>query len=302
MISILKKTIPVLLCSVMSLSAFASLAYAEELTIDPADSFIYDEADMLTEQQETELGEKITETAEYINMNILIYVSGTTIGSHSGTVQFAEELCLEYFGYDADSIVLYMDLSGHDNPNYAPYDYIYTRNLARFYYSGESDVSDGGRIDAIFDYMNPYLPRCEEDVYSATEAFLNRLEMFYDYGPDPAVEYFYIPDKDMYAVIQDDNTILLQESKPKSWGLAVVIGIVAGLIAAVITFITVKMHYRFKSQPSSLQYMDFENAHLEQKSDMFIRSYQTRTRIQTSSGGGGGGGTSSGGGGGGNSR
>lgn len=83
------------------------------------------------------------------------------------------------------------------------------------------------------------------------------------------------------------------------------IGAVIGLIAAVIMFFAVKSHYKFKSRPSSLQYVSFDQVQYGQPSDVFIRQYQVRTKIESSSGGGrsgGGGGSSSGGGGGGNRR
>lgn len=290
----------------LSLPAYAKETSLEDTPIDPADSILYDEADMLTDEEERELVDEIRETAEYINMNILIYVSGTTIYSESGTEDYAEQLCLEAYGYDADSIVLYMDLSGHDDPGYSPYDFIYTRNRARFYYSGYSDLSDGGRIQNIFDAMNPYLPRCNEDVYSAADVFLDKLEMYYDYGPDPSVRFFYVPDTGKYVTIESDGTLVHKDSKPVNWGKAIMIGAIVGLIAGVIMFFSVKSHYKFKSRPSSLQYMSFDGVQYGQPSDVFIRQYQTRTKIESSSGGGrsggGGGGSRSGGGGGGNRR
>lgn len=310
MISLLKKSAAVLFGAVLSMGAFSLTASAEKVSyddipVDPADSYIYDEADMLTDSEEEALTELIQETADYIDMNILIYVSGTAIYSEAGTLQYAEEVCVENFGYDADSIVLYMDLSGHDNPYYSPYDYMYTRNRARFYYSGYSDLDDGGRVQNIFDAMNPYLPRCEEDVYTAAGIFLDKLRSYYDRGPDKSVRYFYVPDKEAYVTIENDGTLVFDDSRPKNWGKAALIGVLVGLVVAVIVFLGVKSHYRFKSRPSSLQYMDFGNANMGQRTDMFIRKYQTRTRIQSSSGGGGrsgGGGTRSGGGGGGNRR
>lgn len=311
MISLLKRSAAVLFGAILSIGAFPMTASAETISaedtpVDPSASYIFDEADMLNTAEEEDLTARIQETAEYIDMNILIYVSGTSIYSEAGTLQFAEEVCVENYGYDADSIVLYMDLSGHDNPYYSPYDYMYTRNRARFYYSGYSDLDDGGRVQNIFDAMNPYLPRCEEDVYTAAGIFLEKLRSYYDRGPDKSVRYFYVPDLDKYVTLENDGTLVFDDSRPKNWGKAALIGVLVGLVVAVIVFLCVKLHYRFKSRPSSLQYMDFGNAKMGQRTDMFIRKYQTRTRIQSSSGGGsgggGGGGTRSGGGGGGNRR
>ncbi|MBQ8725360.1 MAG: TPM domain-containing protein [Oscillospiraceae bacterium] len=309
MIKFLKNSAAFLLSAVLCAGAFSITASAEDISyedtpVDPAESVLVDDADMLTDEEEAELTKAIRETAEYIDMNILIFVSGTTIYTESGTMDFAEQLCIDAYGYDADSIVLYMDLSGHDDPSYSPYDFIYTRNRARFYYSGYTDLSDGGRIQTIFDEMNYYLPRCNEDVYSAAEVFLDNLNYFYDKGPDNSVRFFYVPDTGKYVTIESNGTLVHMDSKPINWGKAIMIGALIGLIAAVIMFFGVKSHYKFKSRPSSLQYIPFDQVQYGPQSDVFIRQYQTRTKIESSSGGssGGGGGSRSGGGGGGNRR
>ena len=92
MISLLKKSAAVLFGAVLSMGAFSLTASAEKVSyddipVDPADSYIYDEADMLTDSEEEALTELIQETADYIDMNILIYVSGTAIYSEAGTLQ-----------------------------------------------------------------------------------------------------------------------------------------------------------------------------------------------------------------------
>ncbi|MBQ8513791.1 MAG: hypothetical protein IJ496_00135 [Ruminococcus sp.] len=275
----------------------------EAAAIDPADSLLVDEADLLTDAQETELSEEIVEMAGYIDMNILVFVSGH-YESEGWTQMYCEELCEEYFGLEEDSVVLYMDLSGHDDPSYSPYDFFYTRNLARFYYTDDA-YGGSNRVQEIFGYLNPYLPRCEEDVYGAIGEFLDQLEWYYDLGPDYDY-YYYVPDLEQYVTLSSDNVQEYSDSAPKSWGLAILIGIVGSLIITLIVFLSIKSHYRFKSAPSSLQYLNFEGAKFGPPSDVFIRKYQTRRKIERSSsssgGGGGHSGTSSGGGGGGNHR
>ncbi len=304
--SILKKTASFLLSAVictggLSLCTSAEEKIIENTPVDVSKSYIYDEADMLTREEEAALTEELRATAEYIDMNILVHVSGTTIYSEHDTFMFAEELCLDNYGFYEDSVVLYLDLSGHNNSSYSPYDYLYTRNRARFYFSGETDGAS--RTSEIFDEMNPYLPRVDADVESALYEFLEGLRYYYDKGPDNAVDYYYIPDLDAYATLDSDDNLIYTDERPKNWGFAVLVGIVVGLIAAVIAFIAVKLHYRFKSKPSSLQYTSFDRVQYGVPTDMFIRKYRTKTRIQSSSGGGGGGGGSrSGGGGGGNRR
>ncbi|MBQ8687933.1 MAG: hypothetical protein IJ512_05230 [Ruminococcus sp.] len=301
----LKKTAASLLSAVMLGSALpvwsaAAEEYYEDTPVDPADSFLVDEADMLTEEQEAELTEEILETAAYIDMNILVFVSGHH-ESRSWTQMYCEGLCGEAFGLEDDSIVMYLDLSGHDDPSYSPYDFFYTRNRARFYYTDDA-YGGGNRVQDIFSEMNHYLPRNNEDVEGAVYEFLLQLELYYDVGPDLDY-YYYIADTDRYVTMESDGTLVHSDSEPKEWGMAILIGIVGALIITLITFFGIKHHYRFKSAPSSLHYLDFSTASFGPRSDVFIRKYQTRRKIERSSGGGGGGGgTRSGGGGGGNSR
>lgn len=294
----LKWTAALLLGGVVLSSAALPL---EAAAIDPADSLLVDEADMLTDDQEAELSGEIVDMAEYIDMNILVFVSGH-YESEGWTQMYCEELCEDYFGLEEDSVVLYMDLSGHDDISYSPYDFFYTRNRARFYYT--DDAYDGSnRVQEIFSHLNPYLPRGEEDVYGAVGEFLYQLERYYDNGPDYDY-YYYVPDLDQYVTLSSDNVQEYSDSAPKSWGLAILVGIAGSLIITLIVFLGIKSHYRFKSAPSSLHYLNFESAKFGPPSDVFIRKYQTRRKIERSSSGGGGGhsGTSSGGGGGGNHR
>ncbi len=306
--NIFKKTASFLLSAVLLGSVLSVSAYAEEDRImadndpiDPSESLLIDDADVLTDSEEEELTEELLYTAEKIDMNILVFISGTSLYSDSKTVMFAEELCHEHYDFYDDSVVLYLDMSGNGDESYAPYDYIYTRNRARFYFSGETDY--GERVSSIFSNMNPYLPRSGADVPSALEEFFGGLRHYYDMGPDSGVSYYYIPDTGEYVSITENDELVFSESRPVNWGFAFVVGLIIGLIAALITFFVVKSHYRFKSKPSSLQYTSFDQVQYGVPSDVFLRKYRTKTRIERSSGGGGGGGgTSSGGGGGGNHR
>lgn len=310
MIKVLKSAAAILISSaVIGSFSFSVTAYAagkeviQNVPVDPSESILIDDAEMLTTDEEDALTEEIQEAAEYIDMNILVYVSGTAIGgSDSRTQMFCEELCFAYYDRDEDSVVLYLDLAGHGDTTYAPYDFIYTRNRARFYYPSESDDATD-RISSIFGRMNPYLPRGDEDPYSAIGQFLGGLKDYYDRGPSN-LKYFYVPDTGKYMTMDSDGLLVQRDSKPKNWGMAFLIGAVISLIVSIITFFCVKGHYKFKSTPSSLHYLRSENVQFGQRSDMFIRKYQIRTKRSSSSSGGGhsGGGTSSGGGGGGNHR
>ncbi len=293
-----------LFCGMLPMMTAAAKSEVETYTdtpIDPSLSFLVDDAQVLTSEEEEELMEDICDTAEYIDMNIGIFVSGTYT-PRDDTQMYCERICADAFGLGDDSVVLYLDLSGQDDLSYSPYDFFYTRNRARFYYT-DGACGDSNRVQEVFSEMNPYLPRGDEDVVSALDEFLYELEYYYDYGPDLDY-YFYIADTDKYVTMDENNILTHQDSLPKDWGHIIRIALFISLIVTLITFFFIKRHYRFKSAPSSLEYLNFNETKLGPKSDVYLRRYTTRHKIERSSsgGGGGGGGTSSGGGGGGNSR
>jgi len=285
----------------VSVTSYAESDDVPSFTIDPSESILIDGANMLDLDEEEELTKDIHETARHIDMNVMVYVSGTAV-SESRTQMFCEELCLDAYDRDDDSVVLYLDLAGNGDTSYAPYDFIYTRNRARFYYPSEYDDAED-RISKIFATMNPFLPRGDEDPYTAIEKFLDGLEYYYDAGASD-LKYFYVADTDKYITMNSKGELVQRNSRPKEWGKGFVAGLIISFFVSIITFFCMKRHYKFKTAPSSLHYIRSEDVNFNQRSDVFIRKYQIRTKRETSSssGGGGGGSTSSGGGGGGNHR
>lgn len=308
MIKLIRNMVACLSCAIVigiaaPVTASAASEIMNDIPVDASESILIDQADVLSDSEEKKLTAEIQATAEYIDMNILVYVSGTAIGgSDYRTQMFCEELCFDYYDRNADSVVLYMDLAGHGDTSYAPFDFIYTRNRARFYYPSDTDDAED-RISSIFSRMNTYLPRGGEQPYPAIEQFLSGLKGYYDKGVSN-LKYFYVRDTGKYVTMNSAGELILNDSRPKNWGKGFLIGIFISLIVSIITFFCIKHQYKFKSAPSSLHYLRSENVLFGDRSDIFIRKYQIRTKRQTSSsgGGGGGGGTSSGGGGGGNHR
>ena len=77
------------------------------------------------------------------------------------------------------------------------------------------------------------------------------------------------------------------------------IAIVGGGIAHLITFFVAKSNYKFKAKTNPNIYLAKDETRFSVNNDELIRSHTSKTHIPQSSGGGGGGGFRSGGGGGG---
>ncbi len=70
----------------------------------------------------------------------------------------------------------------------------------------------------------------------------------------------------------------------------------AGAVAAIIYYFSIKSTYKFKASMNPNVYVSSEDTRFVRREDRFIRTYTTKTKIETSSGGGHGGGGGGGGG------
>lgn len=78
----------------------------------------------------------------------------------------------------------------------------------------------------------------------------------------------------------------------------IITSFVIGIAVGGITFLCIKLAYRFKNKISGSNYIDNPHSHITSSSDTFLRQYTTKTKIESDSNGGG---SHSGGGGGGRS-
>lgn len=255
---------------------------------------LYDEGGWLDSEEYNTCLSYLQNAADTTGMNVAM-VLGSQSRSEYTIESLADASYDELFGPGTDGLLYYMDLSGADSP----YDYISTCGMGQMYYTNDSTYD---RINAIFDVVFPYLtPAGSEDVPGAVEAFADEVIYYYEQGI-PDRYYVYDDVYDEYYYVEDGQ---LQTSATKPYisveGLLALTagGLLVGLIAALITFFGVKMHYRFKSALTPTAYVNRKNLVFHHQYDRFVREYTTRTKIESSSGGGrsggGGGGRSSGG-------
>lgn len=268
-------------------------------------AYFYDDADVLSETEFDALWEQIQDTAEETDMHIGIFLSGSAL-TRAETVTFCDDAYDQLFGPNTDGLYLYLDFSGQSNL----YDYISTSGLGQFYYTNSEE---NNRIQAIFDQMNPYLQRGEEDVPAAVTQFLGEVEEYAEMGAPSDTYYVYNSDTDLYTILEDDELIEV-ETLPRGyadssevrviWIAAIVIGLLTGLGI----FFGIRKRYQFKQPGEMGHYLQQDSVRYTVRTDRFLRRHRTRHRIQTDHNTGGGGGSShtsfSGGshGGGGNSR
>lgn len=278
-------------------SAFAvSSNYAKGFDGDVSDSGAVDEKGLFTDSQLDEINEDIQETAEKLNMNIMIYLGDSSGWSEERTKDFADSAYDDIFGENTDGVFYYMDLSEDSDA----YDYISTSGIANIYYGSKTD----DMLESIFSY----LPATGEPV---TDTQIQRgirqiLSVFDEYcGGTPGMfDYYYDDDTGKYTYFRSGQTYVTYK-RPVSVLLlrGALYGIIPGIIVGLCFYFITKKRYKFKSSCDPSVYVSRNETAFSVRDDRLIRTRTTKHKIESSSGGshgggGGGGGGSHGGGGG----
>ncbi len=256
---------------------------------DSSKSLFIDNADLFTKSEEEEITEEIQETAEKLELNIIILAAGSDyyMGDEQ-TERFSDDSYDQTFGADTDGVFYFMDFTGKQ----PAYDYISPSGKGMVYYKSH--------IDDILDELYYYLPSSDldpadytDDIKEGISCFLGLLSEYSNsdsyYYDDYSERYYYY----------DDGELVITRNKPfKARLKALVFALPIGLIAALIYFFVMKHVYKFKSSANPNVYVSSEDTRFIHREDRFIRTYTTKRKIESSSGGGsrGGGGGGRGGG------
>ncbi len=271
----------------LSVTAFAE-NYVKGWNGDVSGSCFFDGADIFSDEQEAELTEKIRETAQRLEMNILVFAAGPSYSMSDGeTERFADGFYDEAFGKDTDGVFFFMDLTG-DVP---AYDYIST--------SGKAVLNYQDHISDMFEEINAYLPSSGSDYSLHTDDFANAVVCFLgqlsEYNGKKS--YYYDGDSGKYFYYKNGELVISKEPPLRKRLTILLFALPAGAVAAIIYYFSIKSTYKFKASMNPNVYVSSEDTRFVRREDRFIRTYTTKTKIETSSGGGHGGGGGGGGGG-----
>ena len=242
-----------------------------------------------------ELNDCVKQYSEKLEMNIYILIAGSDYRmSDDATEDFCGEKYDEIFGQDTDGVFFFLDLSGKK----PAYDYLSTSGKAVVWYQ---DI-----IDPLLDPLYEHLPPSSVDNYvdyrrdiavglvklmQCFESCTHRHESdsYYYYGSDTG-RYVYFNKGELYVT----------DSKPpviyrRSALIALIAALVSGGLTNLISFFSTKSKYKLKEKTDARIYTGNHAPSYANNSDVFIRTYTTKTRIQSNSGGGGGGHRSGGG-------
>ncbi len=265
----------------------------EEFDGDTSLSGIIDDYGFYDDDKLDELDELIRDTAEEIEMNVIVYLSGSSgyYRTDGDIDDYAAQRYDDICGKDTDGVFLYLDICGKS----PAYDLLSC--------SGKAGVIYGRDVVSIVETANSNLPPSghsisENQLDSAIETFCYTIQSRYEnYKPNSfrwehdkyTGKYFYYKNGEFYVTKKAPPVLRL-----------IILGVasVIGAVIAIICYYAIRSKYKFKTSANPGIYVAHGETHFTEQSDTFIRSYVTKRKIESSSssGGGGGGGRSSGGG------
>ena len=230
---------------------------------------IYDFGEILTEEEEKTLYEKIKEYIDYTKMDMVILTVDMPYTYDSENEDYAADF-YDYndFGLDFEKysgILLLRNKYSED-----PYFNIYTFGNAQLYYDFYTCESI---LDDIFDEIKG------KDYLNGFEHFIRLSKSYFDRGPD---EGYYV----------DDNGYIHQN--PPTYHLPLgTAGVVSGIATLITMIVLVKKNKMVKKETLASVYVDRDTVKYNNKVDQFLHSHTSSYTVSSSSGGGGGGGHSS---------
>lgn len=265
----------------------------EEFDGDTSLSGIIDDYGFYDDDKLDELDEIIQDTAEEIEMNVIVYLSGASgyYRTDGDIDDYAAQRYDDICGKDTDGVFLYLDICGKS----PAYDLLSC--------SGKAGVIYGRDVVSIVETANSNLPPSghsisENQLDSAIETFCYTIQSRYEnYKPNSfrwehdkyTGKYFYYKNGEFYVTKKAPPVLRL-----------IILGVasVIGATIAIICYYAIRSKYKFKTSANPGIYVAHGETHFTDSSDTFIRSYVTKRKIESSSssGGGGGGGRSGGGG------
>ena len=231
------------------------------------------------------LDEAVKACAGNIGMNVMVYIAGEEKAYYtdSYTDEFTDILYDNTFGEYTDGLIYYMDLSGKS----PAYDCISKSGKAMIYY-------DDDTCEKIFKTMDYYLPssgnlpdadRIRDGIY----VFCDKLEQYNEDASPGSFKYEHDTDSqpNVYVYVMEGKTYITKKKAPGEKMLRLMGAEVIGAIVSLLICIITKSRYRFKSSTNPSTYVSREKSNLYEQSDVLIRSYVTKHKIESSSGGGG---------------
>ncbi len=245
--------------------------------VSVASEFI-DDADIFSDDEEEVLNKFIDETSEKLDLNIIICAAGSRLSSSDAQKEeFSESSYNDMFGKNTDGVFYFMDLTG-DSP---AYDFIFTSGKAVPFYEPN--------MDRMFDNIFAHMPSSSvsdysyytDDLINVALTFLKELEK-YDRSDD--VVSYYDDVTNEYYKYKNGKTVIKKGPPPSRRLFPLVYALPIGFVGALVYYCSTKSKYKFKFSANPRVYVANNESSFSRRADNFIRTYTTKTKIETSSG------------------
>ena len=225
---------------------------------------IYDYANILTIEEETKVKSLIDEYIEKTGMD-MVFVS---INMPYAIDYENEKYAADFYDYndfglsnkDYSGVILLRNAYEKD-----PYFNVYTFGEGQLYY-------DYDRCESMLDDIYPYFK--SNSYLKGLELFISDFSNYYDSGV--ALENYYI---DEYGQLHKDKGSF----KPPY----LIGGGLGAIVSIIVVIIMVKKNKMVKKAKNAADYVDNSKTNFKKKTDNFVSTFTTRTRMSSSSSGGG---------------
>ena len=256
---------------------------------------LYDPDNLFTEMEQEELSRLIRQTSDAADVYVAVYVlNGSEQDmTKSSCISYADdrydELFNPQYGVDTDGVLLVLNLQmpASDTGRYL---YISTSGMGQLYYYEELN-NPYCRCEQMMDHIVNYFPPGQQgDPNQAILAFCNDVER---YAKSGAPHHAFTRDYSSGLYYYEKNGKLVSsKTLPLSYRLnlfaGLLIGLIAGGLTMLISFLVIKSSYKFRKSLSASNYISDKETTFYQRDDMFIRTHTSKSRIDTDRGGGGG--------------
>ncbi len=264
----------------------------EEFDGDTSLSGIIDDYSFYDDDKLEELEELIQDTAEKLEMNVIVYLSGSSglYRTDEDIDRFAADSYDKICGNDTDGVFLYLDICGKS----PAYDLLSC--------SGKAGVIFGKDVVSIVETANSELPPSghaisEKQLDSAIETFCFTIQSRYENYKPNAFRWEHDKNTGKYFYYKNGEFYVTKKSPPLLRLIILAVTSAIGAVVAVICYFSIKSKYKFKTSANPGIYVSHGETNFTDKSDVFIRSYVTKRKIESSGSSGGGGRIGGGGGG-----
>ena len=252
-------------------AAFAAVSAAFLMTVSAAayNVSVYDDAELFSDDEYSEIVSKAEEVSENGSWNILIMTVSGDPGQ--SVMSYADDNYESENGVNASGVCIVLNPSNPDENE----DDVYLGT----YGSAITLITDG-RVNKFLDDVFPYY-----DDYRDADAVLTGLDTLNRFIAEGVYD-----DAAVVEGTYDDNYDYDSEEAGDS-GIAAVTIVSAVVFAAIVSGITVGCiagSYKFHAKQSANAYLDKGNLNMYRQKDMFLRETHTRTKIDRSSGSSGG--------------